>query len=69
MDEPPTLAETMKAISPLSHGQAPGPDIILVELYAVYGNIIAEKLTEHFKKVLSHRTLKMSQLSTCTEER
>ena len=46
LDDPPTLAETQKAIKQLQAGKAPGPDGIPPEIFKEGGVTIAIKLTE-----------------------
>ena len=49
LDDPPTAAETIKAISQLQAGKAPGPDSIPPEIYKLGGSALIASLTDLFQ--------------------
>ena len=49
LDDPPTAAETVKAISQLQAGKAPGPDSIPSEVYKTGGAALIAHLTDLFQ--------------------
>ena len=71
LDEPLTLAETVKAIGQLSNGKAPGLDSIPAEVYKNCGKEVVEKLHELYQlmweKESTPRTSVMLVLCTCTK--
>lgn len=48
MDDPPVVAEVIKAVSQLFNDKAPGAISMPAEIYKVGGPVFKEKLTELF---------------------
>lgn len=48
MDNPPLVAEVIKAVSQLSNGKAPGAISMPTEIYKAGGPVFKEKLIELF---------------------
>lgn len=46
MDDPPVVAEVIKAVSQLSSGKASGAATMPAEIYKVSGPVFKEKFTE-----------------------
>ena len=73
LDEFPTVAETVKAITLPSSGKAPGSDAIPAEIYKAGGTPIAKKMTELFhimrRKEAIPQEFKDASLSTSSNRK